>query len=68
MQLDAEHDSGFAMPARAGGPQSGNSPSNPAALFTEGSSQRRQQWVELVPSGLALNISTSSVASTFSLG
>eukprot|EP01051_Picozoa_sp_SAG22_P005641 SAG22_NODE_341_length_11992_cov_180.308753_2_plen_361_part_00 len=68
MQLDAAHDSGFALPARVGGPSSGNSPARPAAVFVEASSKRRRQLVELVPSGLALTITTANPRSTFSFG
>eukprot|EP01043_Picozoa_sp_COSAG02_P054038 COSAG02_NODE_6059_length_3835_cov_3.790290_1_plen_639_part_10 len=58
MQLDAAHNSGFPVPA---GPIE-------TAVFTEAVSTRRQQWVELIPSGLALNITSSSHNSTFSFG
>ena len=68
LQLDATHDSGFAVPARAGGPSRASSPAHPAAKFTEAVSHRREQWVELVPSGLALNISVRNPRSVFSFG
>jgi hypothetical protein len=58
MQLDSEQNSGFPVPAGAIG----------TAVFTEAISKRRQQWVELIPSGLALNITSTSPNSTLNYG